>query len=321
VIESLARSMKGSLLGNSFLGNSFLGKVLRSPTTLRRRGSFLLHQAITAFNPYCKPSGEMPLLINGKPCIWLAWPGDDEMPGYLQACLDTVKRHNSEHFEVVVITPRNVGQYLDGIHPAFELLSYVHRADYIRCEILNQRGGIYLDTDTLAFRSFKVFYDLLELYDIVNYDGSKWQEVFGLSAFGPTRRGSLLTSAWSQKLHQRLDERHEDLARFRSTCADLREDCLAWTEILRNIVVPVAKGLQRRRQLSYYKVSLDHFQVASEMFSLEQILSGQDARVSSDAYLLVLNNALYPKEVRQLTKEQALESSSGIGQLLRQANA
>lgn len=288
--------------------------------TLRRRGGFLLHQTLTAFKPYCQPTGEMPLLENGKPCIWLAWPGDDEMPGYLQACLDTVIRHNQDHFQVVVITPRNLRDYIENVHPAFELLSYVHRADYIRCEVLNQRGGVYLDTDTLAFKSFKPFYDLLERYDIVNYDGSKWQEVFGLSAFGPTRRSSLLTSEWSRRLHQRLDQRYDDLAAFRRRESDPREDCLEWTEILRNVVVPVAMELQRQGRLSYYKVSLKHFQVASEIFSLSEILGGAEARVSDDAYLLVLNNALYPKEIRQLSKAEALVSSSGLGRLLRQAN-
>ena len=104
------------------------------------------------------PTGDMPLESGGRPNIWLAWTGTNEIPAYLELCLESVRKHNGDDFNIVVITPDNIGVYIDEIHPAYEYLSYAHRADYIRCKALHQHGGIYLDIDTLSFKSLSGWY-------------------------------------------------------------------------------------------------------------------------------------------------------------------
>src|SRR5215211_8692649 len=145
----------------------------------------------------------MPVTWDGKPPIWLAWTGDNPLPDLLALCLESVRRHNGADFAVIVVTPANLRQCLEP-HPAYQYLSLNHRSDYLRLQLLHRYGGIYLDMDTIALRSLAGLYDDLADYDLVTYDGSIWGEVFGSSVFGPTRRGSVLTTAWSAAIDRML---------------------------------------------------------------------------------------------------------------------
>jgi hypothetical protein len=235
-------------------------------------------------------------------------------------CVDSVRLHNAESFSVVLLTPSNLTTFVADIHPAYEYLSYVHRADYLRCEVLHQRGGIYLDTDTLCFSNLRFWQDLIGIYDIVNYDGARWREVFGTSVFGPTRPNSNLTREWSSRLRQRLDARYDALRRAREADPNPKNDCLSWTEILRDIVVPVAKDLQRRNSLSYYAIPSDYFQIADDLYSTESILAtGEALQASPDAHIMVLNNTYYPDELKRMTRDDILASDIAICGLIRQA--
>lgn len=187
----------------------------------------------------------MPVTWGGKPAIWLAWPANDPLPDLLALCLASIRRHNGADFEVVVVTPGNLRQYVDP-HPAYHYLSLVHRADYLRLYLLHRYGGIYLDMDTIALRPLTEIYADLSAYDLVTYDGAPWDEVFGVSVFGPTRRGSVLTQGWSEAVKSLLDRRFDDLVAHRQSDPNPRGDCLGWSELLRDVVLPLAQGMQRR---------------------------------------------------------------------------
>src|SRR5689334_3269690 len=99
----------------------------------------------------------MPVTLAGKPAIWLAWTGTNRLSDLLALCLISVVRHNGADFEVVVVTPENPRQYVDP-HPAYDYLSLVHRADYLRLYLLHRYGGIYLDMDTIGLRPLTAIY-------------------------------------------------------------------------------------------------------------------------------------------------------------------
>jgi hypothetical protein len=247
----------------------------------------------------------------------MAWTGENRMPAYLELCLETVRKYNAKDFEIILITPDNLTHYLTDIHPAYQYLSYVHRADYIRCEILHQRGGIYLDMDTICFRNLQRWYDKIQDYDIVNYDGRPWGEIFGISVFGPTRRHSVLTRAWSEEMRKHLDKRLSDLISFRKMTPDPAKDCLQWAEILHDILVPVAKKIAKNKQLSFYRIGLKNFSVIKlekYFYALNQPLS-----VRPETDILILNNAEYSSEFKNLSKEELLTSDWGIASLIRDA--
>jgi len=267
------------------------------------------------------PSGEMPIEIGGKPCIWMTWTGDNRMPGYLELCLQTVRQQNADLFNVIVITPSNLHEYFSDLHPAYPFLSYTHRSDYLRCQLLHRYGGVYLDMDTLCFKPLWPWYPRLQHFELVSYTGAPWGEIFGVGIFGPTRRSSLLTTEWSQRLNALMDLRQDELAQYRRRNRRHPErDCLGWSELLRDIVLPLSQTLQEQGRLSFAPVGLDEFTALSELYSIEQLFSPyRDLRIPDSSALLIMNNALYPEWFKRLSREKVLRSNCGLVSILRAA--
>ena len=262
-------------------------------------------------------TGAMPITWHGKPPIWLAWTGSNPLPDLLALCLASVRRHNGAEFEVIVVTPENLRQCLEP-HQAYEYLSLVHRADYLRLSLLHHYGGVYLDMDTIAMRSLTDAYGNLCDYDLVTYDGAIWGEVFGFSVFGPTRRGSVLTHAWSEAVERLLDERHDELAAHRRRDPNPHTDCLGWSELLREVVNPIAQRLASAGQLSARLLAPTwaHFAHGGPAHAdLFRVCSPQPP----DTELLILNHALFPDALRHMSSSEILSSELGVCRLLQHA--
>lgn len=266
--------------------------------------------------PEPMPTGEMPVTWHGKPAIWLVWTGNNPLPDILSLCLASVRLHNSADFEVIVVTPENLREYVDP-HPAYKYLSLVHRSDYLRCLLLHNHGGVYLDMDTIGLRSLARVYAELADYDLVTYDGAIWGEVFGIGAFGPTRRGSVLTRGWSEAVERLLDRRHDDLAAFRKRDLNPGADCLGWSELCREQVQPVARRLAAAGQLSVRLLEPTWAHVAAGGPAYDELFQTGSPQ-PPDTELLILNHAMFPEEVRRLGIEEILRSDLGICRLLQQ---
>jgi mannosyltransferase OCH1-like enzyme len=84
--------------------------------------------------------------------IFCFWTGDNQIPAIRLASLDSMRSVNPD-VDVVLVTPADLPDWeLDShpLHPAYEGLSYVHRADYLRCYFLNFHGGGYADIKPFA---------------------------------------------------------------------------------------------------------------------------------------------------------------------------
>ncbi len=255
--------------------------------------------------------------MGGKPAIWMAWTGNNPLPDILALCLESVRRHNAVDFEVIVVTPENLRQYVDP-HPAYDYLSLNHRADYLRCWLLHRYGGIYLDMDTVALRPLTDLYADLSSYDLVTYDGAIWGEVFGISVFGPTRRGSVLTQGWREAVESLLDRRHDDLIEYRRHYPGLGADCLGWGEVCREQIQPVARLLAAAGRLSVRLLdpTWGHFAAGGSAHDdLFRVCLPQPP----EAELLILNHALFPDSVRLMSTQEILSSELGICRLLQHA--
>ena len=105
-----------------------------------------------------------------------------------------------------LVGPARVAELLGGeVHPAYELLSLVHRADYLRAELLHRYGGWYADVDTLCWGDLAGPTRLLADAggrSAVLYDFGLLHEA-GMNV-GLFRRGSLLTRSWVRGLRARL---------------------------------------------------------------------------------------------------------------------
>jgi hypothetical protein len=78
--------------------------------------------------------------------LFCFWTGDNNMSPARERCFHTLK---VSELEVVLVTPKNLAEYIKTpLHPAYEYLSYTHRADYLRTYFMHHYGGGYTDIKT-----------------------------------------------------------------------------------------------------------------------------------------------------------------------------
>jgi len=235
--------------------------------------------------------------------IWMCWTGRNAMPAHLQLCLRTIRRNSG--LPVVLVTPDNLLEYVPDPHPAYPFLHLAHRADYLRCYLLHNYGGIYLDCDTICLQSLAPLFDELKTCDAVGYDGEQWGEYIGISDMGPFRPESDLTGLWFGALHGKLQLRLDDITKHQT-------DVFHWTEILRDIFLPVS--LMYKQKISKALQAINPEQAV--LWSTEPY--SDVMRSSLDKYhVLILNNAKYGHELQSLSEEDILEGPAVLSQILR----
>ena len=150
-------------------------------------------------------SPDMFISNNNKPIIWQIWINDNILPSYLQLCHETVKKFNAEYFTVVLITNKNINEYVKNLHTSYNDLSYTHKTDYLKCILLNTYGGIYIDIDTVCFKCLDTYFKNIVRNDAVGYRGDTNEDFWGLKMLGPYRPNSLYTTSWKKNLDTILD--------------------------------------------------------------------------------------------------------------------
>lgn len=94
--------------------------------------------------------------------IHYVWFGGNEKPKSVLNAIETwrknlpdyeIREWNELNYEVTASTPNYVAQ-------AFKEKSWAFVSDYVRLDVLNQFGGIYLDTDVELLKGFDDFLDL-----------------------------------------------------------------------------------------------------------------------------------------------------------------
>lgn len=237
--------------------------------------------------------------------IWMCWTGNNPIPPHLQLCVKTVQRNSN--LPVVIVTPSNLLQYVPNPHPAYSYLHLQHRADYLRCCLLHQYGGIYLDMDTIVLRDLSSLFDLLDSYDAVGYDGSQWGELIGISDMGPFRPFSDITSKWYNTIQGKLDQAFGQLQQQQVYS-------FYWQEILRDIFVPISVA-HRDRVTAALQAHNPEKEELWSVGSAQELLGSQLAQ----NHLLILNNSKYGRELVSLTEEQLLNGPAVLSQIWRQA--
>lgn len=80
--------------------------------------------------------------------MFCLWTGENEMSPARERALESIRRFNADVFEIHLVTPRNLHEFLVPgfpLHPAYDDLALIHRADYLRTYLLHHHGGAYTD--------------------------------------------------------------------------------------------------------------------------------------------------------------------------------
>lgn len=93
-----------------------------------------------------------------KTILWMYWENKEEVltPDAIRLSWKTIINHNRNDFQIKILTEDDVLNYLPEINQNYNLFEQIaHKADYIRFLLLYKYGGVWIDSDTILFRSMK----------------------------------------------------------------------------------------------------------------------------------------------------------------------
>lgn len=140
-------------------------------------------------------SSFVPSYSNQENCpIWTCWwQGEDAAPKNVKLCWASIKRHKGNH-PLVILTKENYAEHCHiprFIQNKFEkgLISNQLMSDYLRVNLLNQKGGLWVDATIFACRNIPESVFSLPIYNVKDIDDSypmarrvadaeKWQIYF-----------------------------------------------------------------------------------------------------------------------------------------------
>ena len=94
------------------------------------------------------------------------------MPNYLQLCLKSIRKHNSDMSNIQVIGNHNLKAFIRGC-PKLLKSSFVSeqiKKDFIKYQILYTYGGIWLEADTIVFKNFSPIFNKINENKLVTFD-------------------------------------------------------------------------------------------------------------------------------------------------------
>lgn len=203
------------------------------------------------------------------PRIFIFWTGTNELTPNRISAIDNTKIVTK--VPVILITTNNLDEWIlkdHPIHRAYQYLSLVHKADYLRCYFMYHHGGGYSDIKCQTGSWFDSFLKLnsdsnlmaigykeveggvavidnKQLYKIMS---DNYFNLIGNGAYICKPRTSF-TKKWYDNLHKKLDEKYELLKENPAShhrdhaglwLGDKRSKYpLQWTEILGQIFHPL----------------------------------------------------------------------------------
>jgi len=132
--------------------------------------------------------------IPKKPYLWIYWDDISVRSGYIQLCIDTIYK-NSFDFNLIFLNRNNILDYLPEIKSYdmyFEDLILAQKVDIYRIWLMYKYGGLYMDTDTILFKSPIKLYELLIKYDYIGY-GCTGKICFPKGAYGYPSNGIIFS--------------------------------------------------------------------------------------------------------------------------------
>jgi len=140
--------------------------------------------------------------------IFLYWIGKEYKLISILRNLIYLHSTNGIGYNVILITPKNVNDYIDDIPDFFYKLCPAHQADYIRVCVLCDHGGIWLDSDTLVLDSLDSLFDIIEKKDgffINENNNTLCNGVFG------SKKETDLMKLWKKSLKDIVNLKKENL--------------------------------------------------------------------------------------------------------------
>ena len=88
--------------------------------------------------------------------VYLYWVGKDYKLIKILRKLIFLHSKSGLGYTVHFINEKNINNYLNDLPECFDKLIPAHQADYVRVNVINRFGGIWLDSDTLVIEKITI---------------------------------------------------------------------------------------------------------------------------------------------------------------------
>lgn len=171
--------------------------------------------------------------MNQEPRLFCFWTGDEVMSNDRSKALPTLS--NTE-LKVIFLNKNNLFQWLLAdvpLHPSYNYLSSVHKADYLRCYFMHNYGGGYSDIKVIEDSWLKSYYDLIDSDYLANgyreincletargrgpisdiWLALNFYKIIGCGAF-IFKPNTPFTKEWFSSVNRILDEKYDLLKKY-----------------------------------------------------------------------------------------------------------
>lgn len=221
--------------------------------------------------------------------IFIYWSGYEYK--LIKILRDIMYQHSVGSYSLILLTDENISEYIE-MHPKHNTFKYLaHKADYIRVNIVNKYGGIWMDSDTLVMDDLSKLFTFLDEFDgffVEQNNSIIWNGVFG------SKKDTDLMRSWVNYIDKKLDEK---------PCSEW-----CWTEIGNNFVNSKRKEISDNYKLlkgldTVYPVNWDE---CDENF-LDKPYDNYKNLIREFQPFIVLVNSVY-KKYESMTEEQIKET-------------
>ncbi len=245
--------------------------------------------------------------------IWQYWenrPGHT-IPPYIELCHETVRRHCSDDFEIVLVTPETVRGYIpdagpfEKIKPAGDPTNPASRADYIRVALLAEYGGIWMDSDLIVLKNFAPMKELIKKHGFVGVHETarkkevpRWVSVWMLMS---QPQGKVIL-----EYKRRLDEKISKQITISK-----------WAALGAFMVTPIVREWADE---SDYLMLEERLMQPIPWWQFKQFFNKEltpDRILTKESMAVVLWNKKFTEEFRQMPREEILRSGTLVARLLR----
>lgn len=136
--------------------------------------------------------------------VFLYWVGKEYKLISILRNLMYLHSTNGKGYNVVLITNKNLHDYVSEIPSYFNTMCPAHQADFVRVNVICEYGGIWLDSDTLVLDSLDTLFDIIEAkngFFIKEGNTILWNGIFG------SRPKTELMMNWKTKMIEKLNKK------------------------------------------------------------------------------------------------------------------
>ena len=221
-------------------------------------------------------------------------------------CQETVRKNaNKDLFDVVCVTPETLYTYLPDLRR--DLHKIIHsnvisdniaiKADYIRMNLLNKYGGVWVDSDIILIQDLSNIYELLRIYQCVGINSkvTPYAASFGFIGF---RQGSVILSQYIKTADARIN----------------RSNQFPWTGLSTDIMKPIVKNHMSK---CFFFDMHDIGVVGSKNWRIFFTDTDPNTFITSKTIIVYLFNKLFPQSFKAMSRTEVLSKSWLVSRILK----